>query len=251
MRAPPRIPLPTAFLSGPASAVPSVEVQRACVAACRRRDLDRLRRLADEASAEWADHGSWTRYAITLVVVADASLDAGAPRLAQQYYRQAAQIFERRVPASQRQNEAAARYGLALVDVLFGEFEPARRHLATAQRLIRVAERHWRFEGRKRRVEGCRGIRRWFAWVAAQIVSCAPSVPESEVDLQEHLLQLVSSEPAPALPLPEDLPHTPLTEEEVLFDPCVYFVRRGRMLDYVAKRSPQIILGGDDELFAD
>jgi hypothetical protein len=248
MKSPPHIPLPTAFLSGPASAVPSVEVQRACVAACRRRDLDRLQRLADEASAEWVDHGSWTRYAITLVVVADASLDAGAPRLAQQYYRQAAQIFERRVPAPQRQNEAAARYGLALTDVLFGEFESARRHLATAQRLIRVAERHWRFEGRRRRVEGCQGLRRWFAWVAAQLLTCAPTTPPGTVVLQERLLQLVNREPAPALPLPEDAPHTPLTEEEVLFDPCVYFVRQGRVLDYVAKCSPQIIIGGDDEL---
>ena len=251
MRSPPHIPLPTAFLSGPASAVPSVEVQRACVAACRRRDLERLRGLANEASTEWADHGSWTRYAITLVVIADAGLDASAPRLAQQYYQQAAQIFERRVPAPQRQNEAAARYGLALVDVLFGEFEPARRHLATAQRLIRVAERHWRFEGRKERVQGCQGIRRWFAWIAAQLGPCAPEAPSERVDLQERLRKIVSREVVPALAPPAEVPQTTLTQEEMLFDACVYFVRRGHVLDYVAKRAPQILLGGDDELSED
>ncbi len=151
--------------------------------ACQRRDWKKLEEIIEEAFQEWLQHGSWPRYALTLIALADTALFAGALGLARRCYERAGKVLERRIPPVQRQNEAVTHYGQALINVLMLEYQSAQNRLALAQELMLEPELYWRRLAKRERVQKCAEIRQFFCDFSQRLEAlkgCSSYTPTAE-----------------------------------------------------------------------
>ena len=111
--------------------------------ACQARDWAELARCQAAVYAHWARTGDWRRYGTELLAVGSGLLAALQWQPAGECYAEAQTIFHLRVDPRQRQNEAAATYGLALTAALQGAQLRALEWAEQTIVLLQEAEKYW------------------------------------------------------------------------------------------------------------
>lgn len=119
----------------------------ACAQACLVQDWAAMERIAQHAIERWSENGDWLSASVALVHLGDDTLKASNPLLARKYYDRARQFFSWRVSPTQRQNEAAALYGVSLAEIALAStaeaIDVAMERLEDAYQLLARARRDW------------------------------------------------------------------------------------------------------------
>ncbi len=127
----------------------------ACAVACLAQDWDSIETIAQQAHRRWVEDGDWQSSAVALMHLGDDTLKAGNPTLARKYYDLSRYLFSLRVAPTQRQNEAAALYGMGLAETSLGHVDAAIEQFEKARRLLTEARRDWLTLGNDNQVERC------------------------------------------------------------------------------------------------
>ncbi len=158
--------------------LPAAIRRGACAVACLAQDWDSIETIAQQAHQRWMEDGDWQSSAVALMHLGDDTLKAGNPTLARKYYDLSRRLFSLRVAPTQRQNEAAALYGIGLAETSLGRVDAAIEQLEKARRLLAEARRDWLTLGNDNQVERCEKaesrlktmIERGVAQPAAQLI---------------------------------------------------------------------------------
>ena len=178
----------------------------ACAVACLAQDWDSIEIIAQQARRRWVEDGDWQSSAVALMHLGDDTLKAGNPTLARKYYDRSRHLFSLRVTPTQRQNEAAALYGMGLAETVLGHEDIAIERFGKAQRLLAEARQDWLVQANNVQSARCKEaiarlkamIKRGLTQPAAQLMeeiakpltrgpfakdkeSLAPTEPESQV----------------------------------------------------------------------
>lgn len=113
------------------------------IVAGNREAWDEVAAITDNVRNHWARTGDWLSLGILMIHIGDAALRTGQLGRAEYAYRHACHRFHLRVDPTQRQNEAAATYGLALTELQIGHEAQALDKLEEASTLFKKAELHW------------------------------------------------------------------------------------------------------------
>jgi hypothetical protein len=105
--------------------------------------LDDTVTITEEISVHWLKEGDWLTAGTVLMHLGDHMLSLQMIERARDYYQSAALRFYVQVDSRHRQNEAAARYGLAIVDLLSNHQRNAIHQLEKVLKLLKKAEHHW------------------------------------------------------------------------------------------------------------
>lgn len=116
-------------------------------------------------------------HAAALLHLADVYRAGSRPGLAQTCYEEAQQIFRRQPPRVQRQNEAAATYGLGLTHQALGSDIEALSCYQAALDLFEAARKYWATRNDKARVGICQQAQQWIENLIAQIMHERTSRP--------------------------------------------------------------------------
>ena len=111
--------------------------------AAQQQDAPALARYAAHMQRRWAASGAPLRYGSTLLALAAGWLRLARYARAQAGYQEAQTIFKLRVAPRQRQNEAAACYGLALTAALRGAPLRSLEWVEKTVALLQEAEQYW------------------------------------------------------------------------------------------------------------
>lgn len=137
------LPKPSAILFWPQpSRLARVDLRR-IGRATSARDHHRLAERRTEIKFRWARDGDWLTAGALFVYLGDASLYLEDYDEAHDCYQSARLRFHTQVDSRQRQNEAAACYGLALSDFMRLNFDAGLEQLSLALDLLDKAEKHW------------------------------------------------------------------------------------------------------------
>jgi len=113
------------------------------IVAGTREAWDEVDAITDNVRSRWARTGDWLSLGILMIHIGDTALRAGQLNRAEYAYRHAYHRFHLRVDPTQRQNEAASTYGLALTELQMGHEAQALDKLEEAVTLFKKAELHW------------------------------------------------------------------------------------------------------------
>ncbi|MEA3309613.1 MAG: hypothetical protein U9Q70_08910 [Chloroflexota bacterium] len=128
----------------------------------------------------WSATGDWWSYGVTLIALGDGALKCQQLTWAEHFYREAQLIFQLRVDPTQRRNEAAATYGLALTTMLSGRVIKALELLERSSALLRESEEHWvMIHADYEQADHCADKRLWMETLTTQIMT--RSQPEEEI----------------------------------------------------------------------
>jgi len=116
-------------------------------------------------------------YAAALLHLADVYREGDRPGPAQTSYEEAQQVFRRQAPRVQRQNEAAATYGLGLTHQALGDDIEALSCYQAALDLFERARKHWATRNDKAWVRTCQQARQWIEGLIAHIMEERTSRP--------------------------------------------------------------------------
>jgi hypothetical protein len=106
-------------------------------------DIDDILGIVEKISTFWLKEGNWLTAGMVLMHLGDQMLALQKIEEAQDYYEPAFLRFHVQVDSRHRQNEAAARYGMALTDLLSNHQRNAVHQLDQVLRLLEKAEHHW------------------------------------------------------------------------------------------------------------
>ncbi|MDY6876956.1 MAG: tetratricopeptide repeat protein [Chloroflexota bacterium] len=121
--------------------------------------------------------GDQVGYAAALLHLADVYREGDRPGPAQTYYEEAQTIFHRQPPRVQRQNEAAATYGLGLTHQALGDAIEALSCHQAALDLFEDARKHWATRNDKARVKACQQARQRIEGLITDIMEERTSRP--------------------------------------------------------------------------
>jgi len=139
--------------------LPAAIRRGACAVACLAQDWDSIETIAQQAHRRWVEDGDWQSSAVALMHLGDDTLKAGNPTLARKYYDLSRHLFSLRVAPTQRQNEAAALYGMGLAETALGHEDIVIERFEKARRLLAEARRDWLTLNNDNRVTHCEKAR--------------------------------------------------------------------------------------------
>ncbi|HEY88708.1 MAG TPA: hypothetical protein G4N98_03115 [Thermoflexia bacterium] len=149
-------------------------------AACQQADWATVHALEQQAYEQWSTTGDWWSYGVILVSLGDGVLKCQHPARAEYFYQEAQRIFHLRVDPTQRRNEAAATYGLALTAMLSGRRIRAIELLDRSMALLKESEEHWvMMHANYEQADRCADKRLWIEGLATQVMT--QSQPEVEI----------------------------------------------------------------------
>jgi hypothetical protein len=115
--------------------------------------------------------------AAALLHLADVYREECRPRPAQSCFEEARQIFRRQPPRIQRQNAAAATYGLGLTHQALGDDIEALSCYQTALDLFEKARKHWATRNDRAQIEICQQTQEWIKGLITRITDERTSGP--------------------------------------------------------------------------
>lgn len=136
--------------------------------------------LEQQTYERWSTTGDWWSYGATLISLGDGALKCQHPARAEYFYQEAQRIFHLRADPTQRRNEAAATYGLALTAMLSGRGIRALELLECSSALLRESEEHWvMIHADYEQADHCEDKRLWIEALATQITTRTTLKPQA------------------------------------------------------------------------
>ena len=148
--------------------------------AYRQVNLEMVCALEQQTYERWSTTGDWWSYGATLIALGDGVLKCQHPARAEYFYQEAQRIFHLRVDPTQRLNEAAATYGLALAAMLSGRVIRALELLEHSSALLKESEEHWvMIHADYEQADHCEVERLWIEDLATQIMTHPTLKPQA------------------------------------------------------------------------
>ena len=190
---------PTQWLHYSATSIASdyrVQLQ-AVIAAFQDRDWRAVQNIASSIRQQrWIQQGDWLGTAIMLMGIADQCLIYDEFEIALTQYSRAQYILHLHINPIQRQNEAAALYGMGISELALRQSTSAAAHFGEAGELLATAEQYWIINSQNEHAAACNRRRRWMGEIIDAISIAVKSSPDHEIIWKEILRRKWIFEPA-------------------------------------------------------
>lgn len=150
--------------------------------ACQKGNWEEVQTIASSIRQQrWIKQGDWLSTAVMLVNIADQCLLYDEFEIALIQYGRAQYILHLHINLIQRQNEAAALYGMGIAELALRHSAAASAYFNEAREMLAMAERYWIINSQNENAARCNQRKRWLEEITRVISAAMESLSDHEI----------------------------------------------------------------------